>query len=499
MHYRSEITMSSDVRVRFAPSPTGYLHIGGARTAIYNWLFARHTGGTFIVRIEDTDRNRFVPDAIDDISASLRWLGIDWDEGPEVGGDFGSYFQSERLELYRKYARQLVDEGKAYRCYCSSERLEQLRKEQETAKQWVGYDRYCLNMTNEERREQEAAGAKSVIRFKIPREGRTVFQDLIKGELGFENNTLDDFVLLKSDGFPTYHLANVIDDHSMKISQVMRGDEWIPSTPRHVLLYRAFGWIPPQFAHLPLFLAPGGGKLSKRHGATSVREYREKGYLPKALFNFLLLLGWNPGTERELFSLEEAAREFTMERINSSPVALSFEKLDWFNGMYIRTLEPDNLARHCLPYLQQAGLLPEPCLDNNYRYLVQIMPLIRERLKSIPDIADLAGFFFLEELPAPAKELLIPKKMNLNQSLQALEGALSVLKDVDSDFKEADLETTLRGVAINLGLEDGQVFMPLRVAISGKTATPGIFETMHVLGKERVIQRVQNAVQVLKH
>ena len=488
----------SEVRVRFAPSPTGFLHIGGARTAIYNWLFARHTGGKFILRIEDTDRNRFVPDALADITTSLRWLGIDWDEGPEAGGQYGSYFQSERLELYHKCAEQLIAEGKAYRCYCSSERLEQLRTGQEAAKQWVGYDRYCLNLTESERRSKEESGAKSVIRFKIPREGRTVFTDMIRNELSFDNQILDDFVLLKSDGYPTYHLANVVDDHFMKISHVMRGDEWIPSTPRHILLYSAFGWEPPKYAHLPIFLAPGGGKLSKRHGATSVREYREKGYLPEALFNFLLLLGWNPGTEQELFSSTEAAQEFNIERINASPVALSFEKLDWFNGLYIRSLTSECLAQHCLPYLQRAGLLPDPCPEERYRYLVQIMPLVRERLKSIPEISELANFFFLEDIPAPEKELLIPKKMDQTQSLHALEGAFEVLQGVNSEFKEPDLEAALRGVAEKLGLQDGQVFMPLRVAISGRTATPGIFETLHVLGKERVLKRLQNAVQVLK-
>ena len=293
----------NQVRVRFAPSPTGYLHIGGARTALYNWLFARHCGGRFLLRIEDTDRNRFVPDALADITASLRWLGIDWDEGPEAGGEYGPYFQSERLEHYREYAEQLLSEGKAYRCYCTPERLEELRKSQEAAKQPLGYDRYCCNLTEEQRRDLEKSGAKSVVRFKIPREGRTMVHDLLRGEMTFENSTIDDFVLLKSDGYPTYHLANIIDDHLMKISHVMRGDEWLVSTPRHVLLYQAFGWEPPQFAHLPVFLAPsGGGKLSKRHGATSVREYREKGYLPEALANFLLLLGWNPGTEQELFN-----------------------------------------------------------------------------------------------------------------------------------------------------------------------------------------------------
>jgi glutamyl-tRNA synthetase len=350
----------TEVRVRFAPSPTGYLHIGGARTALYNWLLARHYGGKFILRIEDTDRNRYVPDALTDIMASLRWLGMDWDEGPEAGGDYGPYLQSERLELYQKYAEQLISEGKAYRCFCTAERLDQLRKEQEAAKQSSGYDRHCLNLTAEERRELESSGARSVVRFKIP-PGRTLVYDQLRGELDFDNKTIDDFVLLKSDGFPTYHLANIIDDHLMKITHVMRGDEWLVSTPRHILLYQAFGWEPPKFAHLPIFLAPGGGKLSKRHGATSVKEYRDKGYLPEAVINFLLLLGWNPGTDQEMFSLEEAAKSFTLERINVSPVAFSTEKLDWFNGVYIRSLSTDDLAKRCLPYLQQAGLLADPC------------------------------------------------------------------------------------------------------------------------------------------
>jgi glutamyl-tRNA synthetase len=487
----------TEVRVRFAPSPTGYLHIGGARTALYNWLFARHCGGKFILRIEDTDRNRYVPDALTDIMASLRWLGMDWDEGPEVGGDYGSYFQSERLELYQKYAQQLVDEGKAYRCYCTAERLESLRKDQESNKQKMGYDRHCLNLTEEKLRELEISGARFVIRFKIP-PGRTVVYDQLRGELNFDNNTIDDFVLLKSDGFPTYHLANIIDDHLMKITHVMRGDEWLVSTPRHILLYQAFGWEPPLFAHLPIFLAPGGGKLSKRHGATSVKEYRDKGYLPEALNNFLLLLGWNPGTDQEMFSLKEAAEAFTIERINASPVALSFDKLDWFNGVYIRSLSTGDLADRCLPYLQQAGLVPDPCPTEKYNYLLQIVPLIRERLKSVPEVAEMTDYFFQEDIPTPAKELLIPKKMDQQQTLSSLEGAARVLKEVSYEFKEADMEAALRNLAVELGIYDGQVFMPVRVAISGRTATPGIFETMHVLGKERVMQRIKAAIQVLK-
>ncbi|MCL6591714.1 MAG: glutamate--tRNA ligase [Firmicutes bacterium] len=484
----------SDIRVRFAPSPTGYLHIGGARTALYNWLFARHYGGKFLLRIEDTDRNRYVPDALADITASLRWLGMDWDEGPEVGGEYGPYFQSERLEYYRNYAEQLIAAGKAYRCYCTPERLEELRKEQEAAKAPSGYDRFCLELTSARRRELETAGARYVVRFKIP-QGRTIVHDQLRGELEFDNQTMDDFVLLKSDGFPTYHLANIVDDHLMQISHVMRGDEWLISTPRHVLLYRALGWEAPQFAHLPVFLAPsGGGKLSKRHGATSVREYREKGYLPEAMINFLLLLGWNPGTEQELFTLEEAAKAFTMERINKSPVAFATDKLDWFNGVYIRKLSSEELAKRCLPYLQQAGLLGEPCPPERFAYLVKVMPLIRERLKSIPEVVDLAGYFLRDEIPVPEKAILVPKKSDPALTLQILKNSYQVFKMVGDDFKEADLEAGLRGLAQNMGLHDGQVFMPVRAAISGRTATPGIFETLHVLGKEKVLKRLENAI-----
>ena len=340
----------------------------------------------------------------------------------------------------------------------------------------------------------EASGAKSVIRFKVPREGRTEVKDMLRGELVFENSTIDDLVLLKSDGFPTYHLANVLDDHFMKISHVLRGDEWLVSTPRHVLLYQAFGWEPPQFAHLPIFLAPGGGKLSKRHGATSVREYQAQGYLPEAVFNFLLLLGWNPGTEQELFSLQEAAEAFTMERVNVSPVAFSTDKLDWFNGMYIRSLSTEELAKRSLPYLQAAGLIDDPCPAERMDYLVRLMPLLRERLKALPEIADLASYFLQEDIPAPARELLIPKKMDAESTLKVLEGSLEVLQEVTEEFKENEVEAALRGMAERLGVQDGQVFMPLRVAVSGRTATPGIFETMNLLGKERVLRRIEVAV-----
>jgi glutamyl-tRNA synthetase len=487
------------VRVRFAPSPTGYLHIGGARTAIYDWLLARKTGGRFILRIEDTDRNRLVPDSLDDIMTSLRWLGIEWDEGPGVGGDYGPYFQSERLELYHQYAEQLIAAGKAYPCYCSGERLQELRQTQEKAKEKVGYDRHCRDLTPAERAKLEAGGVKKVIRFKTPLEGQTIVKDRIRGEMSFANNTLEDLVLIKSDGFPTYHFANVVDDRLMGITHVLRGDEWIASTPIHVLLYQAFGWEPPEFAHLSIFLAPDGkGKLSKRHGATSVKEYREQGYLPEALFNCLLFLGWNPGTEQELFSKEEAVAQFNLERVNASPVRFSFEKLLWFNGVYLRSLTAEDLAGRCLPFLQKVGLLPDPCPPERMAYLVTLMPLVRERLKLLTDVPEWTGFFLKEELEVPPPEALVPKKLDQAQTIRVLEAILTALNPAPERFAVSDLEPVLHALPKQLGLKMGEVFMPLRVAVSGRTATPGMYEMLAALGKTRVLERIEKALAVLR-
>lgn len=485
------------VRVRFAPSPTGFLHIGGARTALYNWLFARATGGKFILRVEDTDRNRFVPEALEDIMASLRWLGLQWDEGPEVGGDFGPYFQSERLAHYKQYAEKLVAEDKAYYCFCTPERLQQVRAEQEAAGRGTGYDRHCRDLPAEEVERLRAAGTPYVIRFKTPTEGTTIVSDALRGELTFDNATLDDHVLLKTDGFPTYHLANTVDDHLMQITHVLRADEWIPSTPRHVLQYQAFGWEPPVFAHLPVLLSPDGkGKLSKRHGATSVREYRENGHLPEAMNNFLLLLGWHPSDDREVFTLDEAAEIFTMERISTSPVAFQTDKLNWFTGLYIRALSHRELAERTLPWLQKAGLLPDPCPPERFAYLEQVIPLVQERLKMIPEIPEAVDFFLQNEIPTPAPELLIPKKTEPSEVKRLLEAARQTLSTIDS-FEEQHLEETLRMLAERLNVKTGQLFMPLRVAVTGKTATPGLFETMRVIGQERVLERIRKAGESL--
>ncbi len=322
-------------------------------------------------------------------------------------------------------------------------------------------------------------------------------KDAIRGDCSFENSTLEDLILIKSDGYPTYHFANIIDDHLMKITHVLRGEEWISSSPVHVLLYQAFGWQIPVFSHLSIFLSPDGGKLSKRHGATSVKEYREQGYLPEALFNFLLLLGWNPGTERELFSMADAAKEFSLERVNASPVKFSTDKLVWFNGMYIRTLSPENLAERCLPFIQKSGLLPTPCPDESFEYLVSIIPLVQERLKLLSDAPDLLDIFLLDDIPVPEKKVLIPKKMDTETTLKILSAVKESLEHC-TDFSVATIESSLREIAQSLNLTDGQLFMPIRAAISGRSVSPGIFESLSALGKERSIKRISTACEVLR-
>ncbi|MFQ6014928.1 MAG: glutamate--tRNA ligase [Anaerolineae bacterium] len=480
------------VRVRFAPSPTGYLHVGGARTALFTWLFARHHAGTFILRIEDTDLSRYQPDALEDIMAGLRWLGLEWDEGPEVGGDFGPYFQSQRLSIYREYAHKLVESGHAYRCYCSRERLDRLRKEQQARKEPPGYDRHCRNLTDKEIAQFESQGITPVIRFKIPLEGQTTFRDLIRGDITVENSTLDDHVLLKSDGYPTYHLANVVDDHLMGISHVTRADEWIPSTPRHILQYQALGWEPPQFAHLPIILAPEGkGKLSKRHGATALIEFKKQGFLPEAMINFLALLGWSYEDGREFFSRDDLIENFDLARVNAAPAAFSYEKLEKINGVYIRNLEADDLAERILPFLREAGLKADPPTVR------RLGPLIRERMARLSEVVGLVDFFFIADYPRPDPQLLIGKKMTADQTRRALVAAREKLAALGS-FDEGSIEETLRALAQELGLTAGQLFTPIRIAATGKKVAPPLFGTLSILGRERVLDSLGWAISALE-
>jgi glutamyl-tRNA synthetase len=482
------------VRVRYAPSPTGQPHVGNIHTALFDWLLARHEGGSFILRIEDTDQTRLVPGALESIYESLRWLGLDWDEGPDVGGPYGPYFQSQRLEHYHQAAAQLIEAGHAYHCSCPPERLEAVRAEQMRLKVPPKYDRRCRDLSPGERRELEAQGITPVVRFKTPLAGRTSFHDVVRGQVTFENDTLDDFVVLKSDGFPTYHLANVVDDHLMAITHVIRGDEWVSSTPRHILMYQAFGWQPPVFAHMPMILGQDRAKLSKRHGDTALLAYREKGFLPEALFNFLGLLGWSLDDKTEIISREEFVRHFTLGRIVKSPAIFNLEKLTWMNGVYIRELPAETLAEHLASFLERhlPADVPRP-LDRSH--LARIVPLVQERIKRLDEAAEMTAFFFVEgKLEYPVADLL--GKRFAAAPGEAADALTAVRERVTrlEVWDEEALEGIIRPLAEELGLKTGELFGAIRVAVTGRTAAPPLFQTMAVLGRDRSLGRLDAAI-----
>lgn len=492
------------VRVRMAPSPTGYFHLGSARTALFNWLFARHTGGKFILRVEDTDRTRYVPDSLQDIVDSLGWLGLDYDEGPGVGGDYGPYFQSERLPIYHEWSDWLIRAGHAYRCYCSEERLDALRREQAARKdEALGYDRHCRYLTAAQRAEHEAAGGPSVVRFAMPTEGQTSFTDVLRKLKPWENSQVRDPVLIKSDGFPTYHFANVIDDHFMAITHILRGDEWISSVPLHVNLYRAFGWEMPIYAHVPLILDPSGvGKLSKRKKRaagdeellTFVREYREAGYLPEAMFNFLAIMGWSYSPDTDLFTREQAIAKFDIADINPAAGALPMSKLDWMNGHYIRQLAAADLTERIAPFWSQESGIPLEQLHADPALPI-VVPLIQERIKTLAEGWDLVDFAFVAEINYEPT-MLIAKGLNAAQTLAALESLHRVLAELP--FDEAVLDPALRNLAGELGLKVGQLFGILRVATTGKAVAPPLFGSLLALGRERVLARCTRAEELLR-
>ncbi len=488
----------SDVRVRFAPSPTGFFHLGSARSLLFNWLFARHHGGKFILRIEDTDRTRYHAEAIPDMLDGVRWLGLDWDEGPEVGGPYGPYYQSERLHLYRDFAQQLVDSGHAYRCYCSTEELAQRRDQQRSMGTRPGYDRRCRELTAKEQHDREAQGIVPVIRLKAPLSGETSFHDLIRGAISVQNEQLEDLILLKSDGFPTYHLAVVVDDHLMQISHVLRAEEWISTTPHQVLIYQALGWALPTFAHLPVILSPTGkGKMSKRKTLSPdgreypvmVHEFRNAGYLPEAMFNYLALTGWSYDGQTDILTRAQIIRTFDLDHVSPSPAQMSYDKLDWMNGMHIRSLATDDLAQRLLPFLQDAGLAAG--IDT----VRQIVPLIQERIVKLADAVEWTDFFFRQELDYDPEQL-VQKKMTEVQAAQVLAVARMALSALQS-FDEASIEHALREQADSSGLKAGQFFGTLRVAATGKQVAPPLFGTLAILGQETVLRRIDAALSKL--
>ncbi|MDF3016499.1 MAG: gltX [Thermomicrobiales bacterium] len=497
----------SPVRVRFAPSPTGFLHIGGARTALFNWLLAHGQAqregreAAFLLRIEDTDRNRYVEGAEQGIIDILRWFGLDWDEGPDVGGPLGPYRQSERTALYRDHAARLLESGHAYRCFCTPERLQQVREEQTARKEAPGYDRFCRDLAAERVEANLAAGMPFSIRFRMPLEGETRVVDLLRGEIVFQNANLEDLILLKSDGYPTYHLANVVDDHLMAISHILRGEEWIPTAPIHVRLYDAFRWDAPQFAHMPLILAPGGGKLSKRHGSTAMEEFRAQGYLPEALMNYLALLGWSLDGTTEMFSRDDLLETFTLQRVNPSPGTFDYNKLRWFNQQYINhVLTLEELTVRVMPFLAVAGLIaPGPFAPDHpdFARLEPVVALLKDRLETLADAPELMAYFLESGLEPYDPVLLIPKKMTRDDALAALEAVAALLPEVDLGNEEAT-EARFRALADELGLKAGSLFMPVRVAVTGRTQSPGLFETLRVIGAERVGARVAAAVDRLR-
>jgi len=486
--------MTDKPRVRLAPSPTGMAHVGVIRLAVFDYLFARHTGGTFILRIEDTDRNRFVEGALEDMMASLRWMGMQWDEGPEVDGPVGPYLQSQRLEYYARYAKQLVDEGKAYYCYCSKQRLEELRKRQEAAKQPTGYDRRCRDLAQAERARLARENPNPVIRFAMKLAGTTELDDVVRGHVSFRNDLQDDFVAIKADGFPTYHFASVVDDHLMQITHVIRGDEWLSSTPKHIQLYEAFGWEQPVWVHPPLVLDEKGKKLSKRSDTqTRFHSYIEDGYLPEAMLNFLATMGWSAGEDRKLYSREELIEKFTLEGIVNHPATFDLAKLNDLQGEYVRMLSVEELADMILPRLQAVGYVGEPPSADEIDYLRRVTALIRDRLVVLKDAPDMVSYFYRDDFAYDEKGAA--RYLAKDTAPAVLKAIMEKLAGVES-WDVASIESAMRGVADELGVSAGHVIHPARMAITGRTWGPGLFELMEVLGKQKCIARLRRAIAV---
>jgi len=478
---------SPRIRVRYAPSPTGEPHLGNIRTALFDWLIAKNASGEFVVRVEDTDQARKVEGAIDLQKASLKWLGLDWDEGLGIEGDYGPYTQSERLNLYTVAVDQLINAEKAYRCFCTAERLAELRKEQlKTKSSTVGYDGHC----GASKMSKDDISDPFVVRFRMPNNGFSELDDIVRGHLEFDNSLSDDFVILKSDGYPTYHLASVVDDHHMKISHVLRGEEWLSSVPRHVQLYEAFGWEIPQFAHLPTILAPDKSKLSKRHGATSVLEYKKMGYLPEAMFNFLSLLGWSLDGETEIITRETLINSFDVDRISSASAIFDIEKLNWMNGHYIRAMSDSELAKRLTVYWEE---FPPDDFDRkpNSNETYAVASLVKERIKILSEASALIAFLFKEEINFELGEL-VQKQMDEESTKKILQEVSATLSKIKS-FSSSAIELELRSLADSMDVKVGALLGTVRVATSGQKVSPPLFQSLEVLGRDRVLDLLRLA------
>jgi len=488
--------VSDKPRVRFAPSPTGALHVGGARTALYNWLYARHTGGTFVLRIEDTDEVRSTEESLNVILEGLKWLGLDWDEGPALAkpGPFAPYFQMQRLEFYAQYLKQLFEKGLAYKCYCTPEEVEKMRERALLNKRPPKYDGTCRNLTAEQRAAKEKEGRKAVLRFKTPTEGSIDFTDIVRGSVHFENALLDDFVIAKASGVPTYNCAVVIDDHLMKITHVIRGDDHISNTPRQMLLYRAWGWIPPQFAHISMILGSDGSRLSKRHGATSLTEYKDAGYLPGAVRNYLALLGWSTEDSQQIFEKNELVEKFSLERAKPSPAIFDPAKLLWMNGEYIRKTSVKELVQMAIPFMKKAGLIEKDPFVSELAQLETVVALEHEKIKLLPEIPHLVDFLLKDEIiyePEALEKVL--KKPGAPEIVRNLMQRFSVLDSLTAQ----NTEQLCRSYAFEKNIKTSAVFHPVRVAVSGRTQGPSLFHMLEVLGKEKVLKRMKKALELL--
>jgi glutamyl-tRNA synthetase len=470
------------VRVRVAPSPTGDPHVGTAYIALFDYVFSRQRGGEFVLRIEDTDRTRSTAESEQAILDALTWVGLQWDEGPDKGGPYGPYRQSERFDIYRDYAERLIESGHAYHCFCTPERLANMRKADPSQS---GYDRLCRGLDEAEVKEKLEAGLAHVMRLKVPLEGETRFNDLVRGTVAIRNSEIDDQVLLKSDGFPTYHLANVVDDHLMKISHVVRAEEWISSTPKHVQLYEAFGWEAPTFVHMPLLRNPDKSKISKRKNPTSLLWYRERGLLPETMLNFLALMGWSIGEDREMFTVDEMIGSFSFDRVKTSGPVFDMQKLEWLNGEYIRSLTPEELLERVLsePYTKHVG---EPAAK-----MLAIARLVQERMRLLSEFDELSGFFFAREAYDAAD--LIPKKSDAAAARELLQTARERLAEA-GEWTATALEEAMQALCDERGWKRGQLYMPLRVATTCRRVSTPLFETMEVLGRDECLARIDEAI-----
>lgn len=486
--------MSSDIRVRIAPSPTGYLHLGLARTALFNWLFAKHNNGTFILRVDDTDVKRSTDESLNNIIDSFRWLGIDFDEGYGIGGNLGPYAQSERLDVYSEYTQKLLETGAAYHCYCTKEELDEEREQAIKQRNPYIYSGKCRNLSSEERKTYEAEGRKPSVRLRVDDKLITV-HDLVKGDVEFRTGILGDFIIVRPNGMPMYNYASAIDDIAMNISHIIRADEHLANTPKQILIYQALNCPLPEFAHVPLVLGKKGEKLSKRHGATSVEEYRKQGYVPEAMINYLVRLGWSYDDQEEVFSIGELIEKFTLERVGKSGGIFDQQKLVWLNGEYIAKMDIDTRTKAVIPFLREAGLLDEDISEEKYEWIKDVVTAVGDRLKTLTQIVDYAGSFFVDKLEYDEKA--VQQRLKKDYVPKMLEDLKARLRTAEP-FDEANLEEVIRAFAEESGLSASKIIHPLRVALTGKSVGPGIFETVALLGREKAIQRLDEGIELAR-